>query len=91
MRLIDFNRSTIDLDPQLRLYRETSSGNRAITDLRVQDQHLELLTTTGRPLTLDQFRARVQHLAPTTPLFTPGPPSRRLYGYRLVAQQILLG
>lgn len=91
MRLIDFNRSTIDLDPQLQLFWEAAPTKRPLTDLQVVDQQLRFLSTGGRPLTLDQFRARVQRVAPTTPLFTAGPPPRRLYGYRLVAHQILLG
>ncbi|PTM24345.1 hypothetical protein DA798_01810 [Lactobacillus sp. PFC-70] len=91
MRLIDFHRSTQDLDPQLRLFWETPSSNRPITDLRVVENRLECLSTSGRPLTLDQFRARVQQVPPTASLFTPGPPPQRLYGYRLITHQILLG
>ncbi|HIW72315.1 MAG TPA: hypothetical protein H9875_06760 [Candidatus Levilactobacillus faecigallinarum] len=91
MRLIDFNRSTSDLDAQLLLYLEDQPNNHPVTDLRVTDQRLELWHTAGRPLTLNQFRARVQQVPPTTSLFIPGTPPQRLYGYRLVPHQILFG
>jgi len=91
MRLIDFERSTVDLDAHLQLFWESPTGNRPITDLHTHAGHLNLLSAGGRPLTLDQFRTRVQEVAPTASLFTPGPPAQRLYGYRLVTHQILFG
>ncbi|CAJ1227475.1 hypothetical protein [Levilactobacillus zymae] len=90
MRLIDFDRSTGDLTPQLRLYVE-GPPNRPICDLRVRDGQLDLIPGTGRPLTLDQFRARTQQVKPTASLFLAGPPPQRLYGYRLIPQCLLLG
>ncbi|GEO68516.1 hypothetical protein [Levilactobacillus acidifarinae] len=90
MRLIDFDRSTSDLAPQLRLYVE-GTPNQALQDLRVQGDRLDLITGAGRPLTLDQFRARTQQVSPTASLFLAGPPPQRLYGYRLIPQCLLLG
>ncbi|QMU07490.1 hypothetical protein [Levilactobacillus suantsaii] len=90
MRLIDFDRSTIDLDPRLRLFIEGPT-NQPVADLQVADHRLYLLVGTGRALTLDQFRARTRQIVPTTSLFLPGPPPQRLYGYRLIPQSLLLG
>lgn len=91
MRLSDFNRSTGDLDPQLQLFVETNDGIHAISALQVQAQRLYVLTAPRRPLTLDQFWAQTQQVAPTIDLFLPGPPPQRLYGYRLVPHRLLLG
>ncbi|MDT6980428.1 hypothetical protein [Levilactobacillus zymae] len=90
MRLIDFDRSTSDLAPQLRLYLE-AQPNQPIQDLQVHAERLYLITGPGRPLTLDQFRARTQQVSPTASLFLAGPPPQRLYGYRLIPQCLLLG
>lgn len=91
MRLIDFNRSTIDLHPALRLYWERDHQLQPITDLQPGDQQLLLVSGPGHPLTLDQFRARCQQIDPHASLFIAAEPPTRLYGYRLVPHQILLG
>lgn len=90
MRLIDFDRSTIDLNVHTALFIE-SQAKLPVIDLRATQQRLYLLTGSGTPLTLDQFRTRAQQVAPTVTLFTPGPTEKRLYGYRLIPHQILLG
>ncbi|WP_143463194.1 hypothetical protein [Levilactobacillus enshiensis] len=93
MRLIDFNLSTIDLHPALKLYWE-STTTIPITDLQVvaSTNQLRLLSGTGPALTLDQFRTRCQQVDPQTNLFmATDPEPLRLYGYRLVPHKILLG
>lgn len=91
MQLIDFNRSTADLHPGLALYWEHHDQRFAITDLQTGPHQLLLITRSGRPLTLDQLRARCQQVDPHAALFIAGTPAQRLYGYRLVTHLILLG
>lgn len=91
MRLIDFNRSTIDLHPALQLYWEHDHTLQPVIDLQPADQQLRLVGAAGQPLTLDQFRARCQQIDPHVSLFIAGEPPIRLYGYRLVPHQVLLG
>lgn len=91
MRLIDFNRSTIDLHPALTLYWEHDQALLPVVDLQPAAQQLRLVTGSGHPLTLDQFRTRCQQIDPHVSLFMATDPPTRLYGYRLVPHQILLG
>ncbi|WP_125579766.1 hypothetical protein [Levilactobacillus cerevisiae] len=93
MRLIDFNRSTLDLHPALKLYWEVDHHLQAIVDLQpAKHQQLVLVSGPGQPLTLDQFRARSQQSDPHASLFMANENAPiRLYGYRLVPHQILLG
>ena len=91
MRLIDFNLSTIDLHPALRLYWEHDGQKVPVVDLQTKTHQLHLITGPGRPLTLDQLRTRVQQVDPQTSLFIAQESPQRLYGYRLVPHQILFG
>jgi hypothetical protein len=91
MRLIDFNLSTIDLHPALRLYWEHDGQQVPVVDLQTKTDQLHLVTGTGRPLTLDQLRTRAQQVDPQASLFIAQEPPQRLYGYRLVPHQILFG
>ncbi|MFC6274652.1 hypothetical protein ACFQET_03885 [Levilactobacillus tangyuanensis] len=91
MQLTDFNLSTIDLHPSLKLFWEHAGQQLPITDLQVQPGQLQLSTDGQTPLTLDQFRARVQQVSGHANLFIAGSPPQRLYGYRLVPHQILFG
>lgn len=91
MRLIDFNLSTIDLHPALRLYWEHDGQQTPVIDLQTENHQIRLLTGAGRPLTLDQLRTRSQQVDPQTALFVAQDPPQRLYGYRLVPHQILFG
>ncbi|MFC6261114.1 hypothetical protein [Levilactobacillus fujinensis] len=93
MRLIDFNLSTIDLHPALKLYWE-SNTTMPITDLQIvaTGHQLRLLSADGPALTLDQFRTRCQQVDPQTNLFMASDTEPlRLYGYRLIPHKILLG
>lgn len=93
MRLIDFNLSTIDLHPALKLYWESTTPL-PVTDLQVvtASHQLHLLAADGPALTLDQFRTRCQQVDPQSNLFIAGDTAPlRLYGYRLVPHKILLG
>lgn len=91
MRLIDFNLSTIDLHPALRLYWEHDGMQVPVVDLQTKPHQLHLVTGTGRPLTLDQLRTRTQQVDPQASLFIAQKSPQRLYGYRLVLHQILFG
>ncbi|MFC6206275.1 hypothetical protein [Levilactobacillus tongjiangensis] len=91
MRLIDFNLSTIDLHPGLGLYWEHAGNRVPIVDLQTSANQLRLVTGSGHPLTLDQFRTRSQQVNQQASLFIEQTPPQRLYGYRLVPHQILLG
>ncbi|NLR10065.1 MULTISPECIES: hypothetical protein [Lactobacillaceae] len=91
MRLIDFNLSTIDLHPALRLYWEHNGQQAPVVDLKTQHHQLYLIIGTGRPLTLDQLRTRSQQVDQQVSLFVAQNPPQRLYGYRLVPHQILFG
>lgn len=91
MRLIDFNLSTIDLHPALRLYWEHDGQRVPVVDLQTQHQQLHLVTGPGRPLTLDQLRTRTQQVDQQISLFIAQEPPQRLYGYRLVPHQVLFG
>ncbi|MFC6289363.1 hypothetical protein [Levilactobacillus angrenensis] len=92
MRLIDFNRSTIDLHPALQLFWEHDHVTTPIVDiLPATHQRILLRSGAGQPLTLDQLRTRCQQADPHANLFMAATTPIRLYGYRLVPHQILLG
>lgn len=92
MRLIDFNRSTIDLHPALEVFWEHDHVTTPIVDiLPATAKQIVLVSGAGHPLTLDQLRTRCQQMAPHDNLFIAADTPIRLYGYRLVPHQILLG
>lgn len=92
MRLIDFNRSTIDLHPALKLYWEHDHVTTPVVDiLPATPQRIVLVSGDGHPLTLDQLRTRCQQAAAHATFFMAADTPIRLYGYRLVPHQILLG
>ncbi|MFC6163794.1 hypothetical protein ACFP3T_03790 [Lactiplantibacillus dongliensis] len=92
MRLIDFKLSTADLIQQLPLYWETKGQLSPVTDLRLSNQQLLLVTTAqGTPMTLDQLNARTRQVSGATPLLIAATPPVPLFGYRLSDQRLLLG
>ncbi|GEK28184.1 hypothetical protein [Furfurilactobacillus siliginis] len=91
MRLVDFNFSTADYDRTRPLFILADPKPLPVTELRQQaDTHqLILVTSTGRPLTLDQFAMRTQKIPGSWRIVTTHTTPRELFGYRLVDEKVV--
>ncbi|WPC17780.1 hypothetical protein SIN07_04190 [Pediococcus inopinatus] len=91
MRLIDFNLSVAELDPQLKLYfKPANHPALPVSSLKLLD-HWLIVEPGTTPLTLDQFETRVQAAGGSRQLAYSETNQVKLFGYQLREQKIILG
>ena len=92
MRLIDFNTSTAHLSGSHIIYVEINHQSHPISELNLGPTGQIILITNLKlkPLTLNQFQARVSQLNPDEHFYYQDTDTR-LFGYRLDNNNILLG
>ncbi|WP_412990147.1 hypothetical protein ACLJJ6_04045 [Pediococcus siamensis] len=90
MRLMDFNLSVAELDPQLKMYYMENGIPKAVNNLQIKANRL-ILGTGKIPLTLNQFETRTQTLSGTTQLGFSLEHPHKLFGYHLRRAKLILG
>ncbi|GAB5053310.1 hypothetical protein [Pediococcus ethanolidurans] len=90
MRLVDFNLSIAELDPQLQLYFVKDNHDLPVNSLKISE-HWLIMVSGKKPLTLNQFESRTQNINGATQLGFLDQIPHKLFGYHLRNDKLILG